>query len=447
MITHKMNPDYSGRVEASHAVLPFRGTHRRVFGPRRSIIPYRGLGGITIAIGIAIIVAIIVGKISGQTGNPGPGFFLVALGIFWYQRGSRLKEAPIALSHVEGSVLYLRAFDVENRPFVTGPYSRLGEYSSELGSQEPRLTRMWRLDLTIKLSLEEFLSEAISKRIGPFVGLGNPGDKIPPAGAIREYAQDAAWKRRFTELAHSVKCIVLSVGDSGNLQWELAQIRQMGTNRKLCIFTSPRSLRKGVAEIMRAEDSSREDLLSDWRSAGQVLDRAGFECEPACPGFGAALSFDDAGKSVLLTTDANTPEDYVMPVASWIAYGTRTGKCILTTCNSCGMCTYVAPNGSATASRVLCFICAQKAKLAAMGIFGRVIDRYPILGTLFRYGCLSFVVFLLAIFLIPYSWDHSWKGLTAFAVLFIGVYYCLFAGVRWLQTGSFKTPTSKAQSS
>lgn len=84
---------------------------------------------------------------------------------------------------------------------------------------------------------------------------------------------------------------------SGNLQWELAQIRQMGTDRKLGMFTSPRSLRKSVAEIMRAEDSSREDLLSDWRSAGQVLDRAGFECEPACPGFGAALSLMMQGKA------------------------------------------------------------------------------------------------------------------------------------------------------
>jgi ferredoxin len=202
-----------------------------------------------------------------------------------------------------------------------------------------------------------------------------------------------------------------------------------------------------VAEIVRAEDNSREGLLTDWRLATQVLDRAGFECAAACPGFGAALSFDDAGKSVLLTTDASTPEDYVVPVASWIASGTRTGKCILTKCDSCGTCTYVAPNGSATPSRVLCFICAQKAKLAAMGIFRRVIDRYPLLRTLFRYACLFIVVFLLASFLIPESWEHSWKGLTAFTVLFIGVYYFLFAGVRWLQTGPFKTPTSNAQSS
>jgi hypothetical protein len=101
--------------------LPFRGAHRRVFGPRRSIIPYRGLGGITIAIGIAIIVAIIVRKMSGLSGNPSLGFLLIALGIFWYKRGSRLKAAPVTLSHAEGSVLYLRAFDLENRPFVTGP--------------------------------------------------------------------------------------------------------------------------------------------------------------------------------------------------------------------------------------------------------------------------------------------------------------------------------------
>jgi hypothetical protein len=377
--------------------------------------------------------------------------FLIALGTFWYLRGSRLKAAPVTLPHAEGDVLYLRAFDAENRPFITGPNSELKQYSDKLGSQEPRfsdfnfLINFWR-DSTMELSLEEFLSEAISKRIGPFIGLGNPGDKLPPAGALREYAQDAAWKRRFTELAHSVKCIVLSVSHSGNLQWELAQIRQMRTNRKLCMFTSPRSSQKSVAKIVRAEDSSREGLLNDWHSATEVLARAGFECEPACPGFGAAVSFDDAGKSVLLTTDANTPEDYVMPVASWIASGTRTGKCIPATCDSCGICTYMSPNGSATASRVLCFICAQKAKLAAMGIFERVTDRYPILGTLFRYACV-FAVFLLVMSLMPVSWElRSWVDLTVFVVLLISS-YCLSAGVRWLQTGSFKTRTTDAQSS
>jgi hypothetical protein len=280
----------------------------------------------------------------------------------------------------------------------------------------------------MELSLEEFLSEAISKRIGPFVALGNPGDELPPAGAIREYAQDAAWKERFTELAHSVKCIVLSVGNSANLQWELAQIREMGTTRKLCMFTSPRSHSKSVAEILRAEDSSRESMVNDWHSTTEVLDHAGFECEPACPGFGVALSFDDAGKSVLLTTDASTPEDYVNPVASWIASGTRIGKCIPATCDSCGICTYVSPNGSATTSRVLCFICAQKAKLAAMGIFGRVTDRLPILFTLFagyasvfvRLIAYVFVAFMIALTLISLSPDSDSRMLFPVFVMLIG---------------------------
>jgi hypothetical protein len=386
--------------------------------------------------------------ISGRDTNPiliTAGVFLIGLGIFWYERGARLKAAPLTLSHVEGSVLYLRAFDLEDRPFVTGPNSELGDYSSALGSQKPRWAQMW-FDIPIKLSLEEFLSGAISKRIGPFIGLGNPGDKLPPAGAVREYAQDAAWKRRFTQLAHSVKCIVLSAGDSANLQWELAQIRQMGTNRKLCMFTPPRDPEKSVAEIVRAEDRSRKRLVNDWHSATEVLDRAGFECEPECPGFGAALSFDNEGKSVLLTTDAGTPEEYVMPVASWIASGTRTGRCIPTTCDSCGIRTYETPNGSATASCVLCFICAQKAKLAAMGIFERVTDRYPNLGFIFRFGCLLLVMFLMVIYLIPDSWPHPWGKLILFYLLF-SVTLLPRSLKRWLQTGSLKTRTSNAQSS
>ena len=163
-------------------------------------------------------------------------------------------------------------------------------------------------------------------------------------------------------------------------------------------------------------------LVNDWHSTTEVLDRAGFECEPECPGFGAALSFDDEGKSVLLTTDASTPDDYVMPVVSWITSGTRTGKCIPTTCDSCGICTYVAPNGSATASGALCFMCAQKAKLAAMGIFERVTDRYPILSKLFGAACVfaATIAVVTAVALLP-VWVDVNSGVLLTVVLALGV--------------------------
>lgn len=347
-----------------------------------------------------------------------------------------VSEVPVSLPQVrEGPVLYLRAFDAENRPFVTGPKRILRDYSAK--------PLAWMFlpksrNMTIKLTFEEFFADAISQRIGPFIGLGNPSDKLPPAGAVREYAEDVGWQTRFTELADSAKCIVLNTGDSANLQWELTHIRRMSASRKLCMFTPPRNFRETVSAVLHAKDRDREALVRAWDSATQVLAHAGFECEPVCPGFGAVLSFDDAGKSVLLTTDASKPEGFVAPLADWIASGTRTGRCIPATCNSCGSSTYVSPNGPPTSGRVLCFVCAQKAELAQMSFAGSAMDRHPLLTTAYCGACVLIVLFVFQLALgIP---DPGFFTVVVAAVPLLCIPWGLSAIVRRLKTGSFRAP-------
>lgn len=428
-------------------LLPVRGK-RRVFGPRRTIIPYRWLGRISLAIGAATFVVSSGLTIFGghRVGDAGPGIFtgsiLIGLGGYWLALGRRLKAAPVTLTHdiVEGSVLYLRAFNTENRPFVTGPRSKLRWYTDKPGVQIPQ-----KGDRTINVTFEEFFGDAISKRIGAFIGLGSPSDNLPPAGAVREYAEDAAWKTRLIELANSARCILLNVGDSDNLQWELAQIRQMGASRKLCIFTSPRNFQKSVRAVLQAEDGSREALVHAWRSTTEVLGHAGFECEPRCPGFGAALSFDEAGKSELLTTDAGEPDDFVKPLTDWITSGTKTGKCIPATCNSCGSSTYVSPNCSQASPGILCFICAQKAQLSSMGFFKRALGEHPILS--YMYGGFCLLIVLTASDALQVPIPGGFIGTLVVTLPLICIPWGLSAGVRRLKTGSFKVRPADPQSS
>lgn len=427
--------------------LPIRGK-RRVFGPRRTRIPYLWLGRISLAISAATFVVSSGLAIFGshKAGDAGPGIFagsiLLGLGMYWIALGRRLKAAPVTLSHniAEGSVLYLRAFNAENRSFVTGPRSKLRWYSDKPGAQIFR-----KGDPTIKLTFEEFFVDAISKRIGAFIGLGSPSDNLPPAGAVREYTEDAVWKTRLIELANSARCILLNVGDSDNLQWELAQIRQMGASGKLCIFTSPRNFQKTVRAVLQAEDGSREALVHAWRSATDVLGHAGFECEPRCPGFGAALSFDEAGKSELLTTDAGEPDDFVKPLTDWITSGTKTGKCIPATCNSCGSSTYLSPNGSQASPGILCFICAQKAQLRSMGFFKRALGEHPILSAMYCSFCLLIVLTVSDALQVPIS--GGFIGVLVVALPLICIPWGLSAGVRRLKTGSFKARPGDTQSS
>jgi hypothetical protein len=204
------------------------------------------------------------------------------------------------------------------------------------------------------------------------------------------------------------------------------------------MFTSPRNFQKTVSAVLREENRSREALVRAWGSVTQVLGHAGFECEPVCPGFGAVLSFDDAGKSVLLTTDASTPEDFVAPLADWITSGTRTGKCIPATCDSCGSGTYVSPNSPPTSERVHCFVCAQKAQLARTWFIERAFDRHPILSTAYCVACILIVLLIFQNALgIP---DPGFLTAVVAAVPLMCIPWGLSAFARRLKTGSFRTP-------
>jgi len=56
------------------------------------------------------------------------------------------------------------------------------------------------------LTLEEVIERALW-RAGPVVAIGRPGEKLPPAGAAREYVLDGEWQARVGELiAAKIEC-------------------------------------------------------------------------------------------------------------------------------------------------------------------------------------------------------------------------------------------------
>src|SRR6266699_1673517 len=95
----------------------------RVSGRRRSLIPYRLLGWLML--------------VSAGTLTPLFLFWqqepallclillLVAFGKYCLRLARRLKTAPVVIPSSKESVLYLRAFDDELRPFAVGPRRKL----------------------------------------------------------------------------------------------------------------------------------------------------------------------------------------------------------------------------------------------------------------------------------------------------------------------------------
>ena len=408
----------------------------RVSGPRRSRIPYWYLGRLTVATGIAIFLFCVwqiffetrVQFVAGFL----PISILFRLGAYWLGIGLRLRAAPTTLARSESSVLNLRAFNDEGGPFVIGTKFFLKQYTNQLIMPD-RVSR----HQILRLTLEEFLKQAITAQIGPFVGLGNPADRLPPDGATREYAPDAIWKQRFAEYAQNAKCIVVALGESGNLQWELGQIRQYGMSQKLCLFTPPRVLGGqhfgAQGKAVCSWVSRQNDLLalaSTWASLTVVLRRVGYECDPECPGPGAALAFDENGKSVLLTTEASSPSEFVTPVADWFKSGTKTGRWVPGSCSSCQARIYQTTSATSTGIS-LCYSCQGERMLALMPPLMRAVQRHYIFFTI--WFILSFLVPILPVIIF---FPHNSEWLITILDVLVGVLvfatpFGVIAGFQW----------------
>lgn len=76
--------------------------------------------------------------------------------------------------------------------------------------------------LVAVLSEEEQLA-AVLGRLGPFVAIGRPGEKLPQLGAARKYVTDEQWQQTISELMDRARLVVFRAGDSEGLAWELEQ--------------------------------------------------------------------------------------------------------------------------------------------------------------------------------------------------------------------------------
>lgn len=62
------------------------------------------------------------------------------------------------------------------------------------------------------------------EQIGVPVCVGRPGERLPPYGFYRMYLADADWRESVIAMASRAKCIVLVIGDTDSLRWEIQQI-------------------------------------------------------------------------------------------------------------------------------------------------------------------------------------------------------------------------------
>jgi hypothetical protein len=90
-------------------------------------------------------------------------------------------------------------------------------------------------DVTI---LEHALLRAVL-RLGPFIAIGLPGEKVSYRGAGRAYYSEAEWRDAVLGFMERARCILLVAGDSPALVWEIEQVAARNYLGKTVIVLPP----------------------------------------------------------------------------------------------------------------------------------------------------------------------------------------------------------------
>jgi hypothetical protein len=308
----------TGALYAGARLLPRKA---RIAGARKILFPYRLVGGILLAAGVAQLL--LFGFGSGWKTET----IMQSLKLFFWimlpasyscfylaKRAHAPSATEILNADPRPPVLYLRPFTLEERYFVVLPEKEVSKYTSFLGTK-------------IDVTLEQYFGEAIRQVIGPFVALGNPLDYAPPEGAARAYERDENWKERFLDLARKAACIIVQVGESRNLQWEFEALKLDGLQEKVFIFTPPR---KKVGFRNRVGQKFLNMALrlkgagpTAWCDFAEGLGCAGYKLDGTEPSPGSILSFSREGSAILLATNAQDPPDFLAVVLERLAGPSR----------------------------------------------------------------------------------------------------------------------------
>ncbi len=295
-------------------VLPRRNA--RVSGARRPGFPFKVAGFALIGIGVVFVVWEV-----WKGDDPGDSFKILAIlagfGFGSIAVGKRVKSSSTmetaTATDARAPVLYLRPFAQEGLPFVRGKKSVVATYLSD--AQRAITAGDSETDVTVSVRFEQYLHEAFKARIGPLVALGNPEDYIPPDGSARTYAKDSEWKTYVEQLATACCCMVAEIGVSDNLKWELQHLRQQGFQKKFFIMTPPVALK--VNWLDKLVLWARQCKFVRWDAFVEIMTASGYEIQ-GDPGPGSVLTFDEAGRAVILKTRAKSPQEYVAPVREFL---------------------------------------------------------------------------------------------------------------------------------
>jgi len=121
-------------------------------------------------------------------------------------------------------VLLLRSFQDDGLRVRIHPTSRTSPAS--------------RLALLNDSTFEDLIAWQAAK-VAPVIAIGQPGTRLQPLGAVRDYFSDDDWQVAVLKRINVSSAVIFVVGRSPGAQWELTQIRERGALGKTLFIFPP----------------------------------------------------------------------------------------------------------------------------------------------------------------------------------------------------------------
>jgi uncharacterized membrane protein len=113
------------------------------------------------------------------------------------------------------------------------------------------------------LTFEEVITSELARH-GPVVAIGRPGESLPPVGAARDYVANEDWQCRVSSLLPEALAIVVVVGATDGLAWELREIFKVGARGKVLLILPPGKL-----------TADKKELSSRWEAFYKLISHVG----------------------------------------------------------------------------------------------------------------------------------------------------------------------------
>lgn len=205
--------------------------------------------------------------------------------VFLHRRTKVKSVEEVLESDKRHPVLFLRSFESENK--------RTHYTKFHFSFKNLFVTNFRNLN---GYTFDEFLSAEISKRIGPFIALGKPGDYLPMTGAARSYVHDENWQVVIREYCQKASLIIFLESITEGAKWELLHIRENINPEKLVVVTFPKHFK-------------RDCLL--WENFNKVLNHVNIQVPLEDPGCGAVIRFNSDWKATIVKTGLKKPKEFV----------------------------------------------------------------------------------------------------------------------------------------